>query len=226
MKHRLIILTILIIAICLSIFVGCKDKPMTMSEYYDIEDFVGLKNFTVASSLETSSCKYVRDDNKILFESDSLSPEYGKNTVYYMFSTQENKAYIGNQWQMIATDDVDDYLTSIEDRTGLVYTHIQSTFANMTKDKFYTIDNEHFFKELFRQKYELYFGNDYSESDFINEFEKQKQELFGDIDKYVVTLDCTKKHTMVLTIDYKSEEPKKTTFTYTEIDNTEIILPE
>lgn len=228
MKKFLIILITIASVIGILAFAACNKEQKPDTEYYSVQDFLDLKNFTVKSSLEKSTvCKYSVEDNKILFESDSTSEEYGDNKVYYTFDATESKIYTGGKWQSIGADDVDDYLSSIEDRTGLIYNNLQANYFEDKGKNVFVIENGHFFKELFRQKYEKYFGKEYDESDFMIEYEKQKQELFGDIDSYTIKLDCSQKLEMTLSIEKTTEDGREyTSYTYTNIDNTKIVLPE
>ena len=226
---KLIIVMIMILSIFTIVgLCACDKEQMPSPEYYSVEDFLNLKNFTTTNSMEKSTtCKYVAEDNKILFESDSKSQEFGDNIVYYSFDTTQSKIYTGGKWQSIGKDDVDDYLSSIEDRTGLVYNNLQSTYFEEKEKRVYTIQNDHFFKELFRQKYEKYFGKEYEENDFITEYETQKEELFGDTDSYKIILDCSEKYIIKLSIEKPTEDGREyTSYTYTDIDKTKISLPE
>lgn len=229
MTKKIIVAIIAVLLVCTVVFAGCKekDKP-NASEYFGVEDFLTLDNFTLVNSTEKNTvCKYVVKDNKILFESKSKSEEYGENTVYYVFETSGSKAYIGSKWQSIGEDDVDDYLAAIDDRTGLVYNNLMTEYFQKIGDNVYTVQNAHFFKELFRQKYEKYFGKDYDEADFMAEYEKQKEDLFGDIDAYTVKLDCSEKGKMTLSVEKPAEDGREfTSYTYSDIDVTKIILPE
>lgn len=228
---KIILITSLILSLTLAGFVllsACDKEGMPETEYYSIQDFINLRNFTVTSSLEKNTvCKYVLENNKIMFESDSSSEEYGDNVVYYSFDANESKIYTGGMWQSIATDDVDDYLSSIDERTGLIYNNLQANFFEEKDKNVYIIQNGHFFKELFRQKYEKFFGKDYEESDFMIEYEKQKDELFGDIDEYTVKLDCSQKKQMTLSVEKPITDGREyTAYTYTDVDRTKIKLPE
>lgn len=229
MNKKTIITIIALLALCLALFAGCKDDTKAVeSEYYTVEDFLNLDNFTLVNSTEKNTvCKYEIKDGRILFESKSTTEELGENTVYYVFSTSGSKAYIGSKWQAIGTDDVDDYLAAIEDRTGLVYNKLQATYFEKAKERVYTIQNAHFFKELFRQKYEKFFGKEYEESDFTIEYEKQKEDLFGNIDAYTVKLDCSEKGKMTLSVEKPTDDGREyTAYTYSDIDKTQITLPE
>ena len=153
MNKKIIIAILAVFVLCLTLFAACKDQTNPAeSEYCTIEDFLNLDNFTLVNSTEKNTvCKYEVKDGRILFESKSTTEVLGENTVYYVFGTAGSKAYIGSEWQSIGTDDVDDYLSAIADRTGLVCNKLQSTYFERTKDRVYTIQNGHFFKELFLQ---------------------------------------------------------------------------
>lgn len=229
MTKKIIIITIVVLTLGLLIFASCDKKGEAGdNEYCTIQDFLNLDNFTLQNSTEKNTvCKYVIKDGRIMFESKSSSEEYGENTVYYVFETTASKAYIGSEWQSVGTDDVDDYLSSIDDRTGLVYNNLQANYFEKTKENVYTIQNGHFFKELFRQKYEKFFGKDYDEGDFMTEYEKQKEDLFGNIDAYNVQLDCSEKGKMTLSIEKPTDDGREyTSYTYSDIGKTEITLPE
>lgn len=229
MNKKIIIAILAVFVLCLTLFAACKDQTNPAeSEYCTIEDFLNLDNFTLVNSTEKNTvCKYEVKDGRILFESKSTTEVLGENTVYYVFGTAGSKAYIGSEWQSIGTDDVDDYLSAIADRTGLVCNKLQSTYFERTKDRVYTIQNGHFFKELFRQKYEKFFGKDYEESDFMIEYEKQKEDLFGNIDAYTVKLDCSEKGKMTLSVEKPTDDGREyTAYTYSDIDKTQITLPE
>lgn len=229
MNKKLVIVILAVLALCLAVFASCKDNAKTTDgSYCTVEDFLNLDNFTLVNSTEKNTvCKYSVKDGRILFESKSVNEELGENTVYYVFGTSGSKAYIGSKWQSIGDDDVDDYLSAIADRTGLVYNKLQANYFERVKDKVYVIQNGHFFKELFRQKYEKFFGKDYEESDFMIEYEKQKEDLFGNIDAYTVKLDCSEKGKMTLSVEKPTDDGREyTAYTYSDIGNTEIALPE
>ncbi|MDE5756755.1 MAG: hypothetical protein K2I23_06670, partial [Clostridia bacterium] len=193
-------------------------------EYYDWKDFSSLKNFTVVNSQEpNTTAKYVNDGSKILFETTTVSEE-GENNVIYQFSTDENKAYIAGAWQDIDIKDADDYLSSITDRTGLAYVGIKEPYVKEIAKHKYSIDADHFFKEAFRVKYETFFGKEYEESEFTTEYESQKEDLFGNVDNYMITLDCTTKKQMTLSIE-NAKEKKLLTYRYSDIEDTSITLP-
>ncbi|MDE5616944.1 MAG: hypothetical protein K2I78_04070, partial [Clostridia bacterium] len=183
-KKALFILIITIISAIAICAVGCnKDDGFTDLDYYDFEDFITLKNFTVKFSQEPNTVgKYVNDGSEIRFMTDTTDEDGVKNQVYYTFSAEESKAYVSGAWQTIETQDIDDYLASIADRIGLSYTKIQEAYVTEINDRVYTVDPDHFFKELFRQKYEMYFGKDYEENEFAIEYEKQKEQIFGNVD--------------------------------------------
>ena len=192
--------------------VGCnKDDGFTDLDYYDFEDFITLKNFTVKFSQEPNTVgKYVNDGSEIRFMTDTTDEEGANNQVYYTFSAEESKAYIGGAWQTIETQDIDDYLSSIADRIGLSYTKIQEAYVT----------------EIFRQKYEAYFGKDYEENEFAVEYEKQKEEIFGNVDDYTIKLDFTQKKQIMLTITKNGDGDKQETwFAFTDIGDTKVDLP-
>lgn len=218
----LILLTMTALLLC-----GCQKKSEGLfdTEYHNFEDFKNLKNFTVVNSNEpNTTAKYVNDGSRILFETTTLTEEKAQNNVIYVFSTDENKAYIADAWQDIDIKDVDDYLSSIADRTGLAYVKIKDTYVKEIAKHKYSIEPDHFFKETFRIKYETYFGKTYEENEFAVEYEKQKETLFGNVDNYMITLDCTAKKQMTLTIE-NAKEKKLLTYKYSDIENTNITLP-
>lgn len=227
-KKILYILIITIIAMVAICSFGCKkDDGFKDLDYYDFEDYITLKNFTVKFSQEKNTVgKYDNDGSEIRFMTDTTDEEGINNKVYYTFSAEGSKAYIGEKWQPIETDDVDDYLASIADRIGLSYTKIQEAYLTEISERLYSVDPDHFFKELFRQKYELYFGKDYEENEFAVEYEKQKESIFGNVDDYMITLDFTQKKQITLTISKNTNgEKQETWFVFTDIGDTKIELP-
>ena len=227
-KKALFILIITIISVMALCAVGCnKDDGFTDLYYYDFEDFITLKNFTVKFSQEPNTVgKYVNDGSEIRFMTDTTDEEGANNQVYYTFSAEESKAYIGGAWQAIETQDIDDYLSSIADRIGLSYTKIQEAYVTEINDRLYSVEPDHFFKELFRQKYEAYFGKDYEENEFAVEYEKQKEEIFGNVDDYTIKLDFTQKKQIMLTITKNGDGDKQETwFAFTDIGDTKVDLP-
>ncbi len=228
-KKALFIMTVIVLTLTAVFAVGCKDKDGFKDlEYYDFEDFITLKNFTVKFSQEKNTVgKYDNDGSEIKFMTDTTDEEGVNNKIYYSFAAEGSKINIGGEWQIIETDDVDDYLSSIADRTGLSYTKIQETYLTEKSDRIYAVDPDHFFKELFRQKYESYFGKDYEENEFAAEYENQKEEIFGNIDDYMVTLDFSEKKQIKLTIVKHSEDEEKQTseFIFTDIGTTKVDLP-
>lgn len=228
MKKKFIITTFILLTICAlaASFCGCnKDKDAFDLDYYDYKDFTALKNFTVVNSQEPNTvAKYVNDGSRILFETTTTDGEGGENNVIYQFSVDENKAYISGSWQDIDLKDVDDYLSSIADRTGLAYVGIKENYVEEVAEHKYSIDPDHFFKEAFRIKYETFFGKEYEESEFTNEYESQKEELFGNVDNYMITLDCSTKKQMTMSIE-NAKEKKLLTYRYSNIDKTNITLP-
>ncbi|MDE6870463.1 MAG: hypothetical protein K2J75_07015, partial [Clostridia bacterium] len=78
--------------------------------------------------------------------------------------------------------------------------------------------------EAFRVKYETFFGKEYEESEFTTEYESQKEDLFGNVDDYMITLDCTTKKQMTLSIENATDK-KLLTYRYSDIEDTSITLP-
>ncbi len=227
MKRKLVFLIFILLALTTAVLCGCQKKGDDFfdTDYLNFEDFKSLKNFTVINSNEpNTTAKYINDGSRILFETTTATEEGIDNNVIYIFSTDKNTAYIGDAWQDIELKDVDDYLSSISDRTGLAYVNIEEVYVKEIADHKYAIDPDHFFKEAFRVKYETFFGKDYEESEFNIEYEKQKEELFGNVDDYLITLDCSTKKQMSLSIE-NAKDKKLLTYRYTDIDNTDITLP-
>ena len=229
MKKKLLFILIITIISAIAIScVACKDGDgFEDLEYYDFKDFSTLKNFTVKNSQEKNTIgRYDNTGNEIRFMTESTDEDGTTNKVYYSFSSQESKAYIGDAWQTIETQDVDDYLASIADRTGLSYTKIQEAYLTEKSERLFAVEPDHFFKELFRQKYEMYFGKDYEENEFAVEYEKQKESIFGNVDDYMITLDFTQKKQITLTVVKNVEgEKQETSFVFTDIGDTKIELP-
>lgn len=227
MKKKIIITTcILLVSILTVALCACnKDGEGFDLEYYDLKDFTTLKNFTVINSQEPNTvAKYVNDGSRILFETTTTGEDGVENNVIYQFSTDENKAYISGAWQNIDVKDADDYLSSIADRTGLAYVGIKDNYVKEIASHKYSIDADHFFKEAFRVKYETFFGKEYEESEFTTEYEDQKEDLFGNVDNYMITLDCATKKQMTLSIE-NAKEKKLLTYRYSDIEDTNITLP-
>lgn len=229
MKKKILYILILTIIIAISIScVACKkDDGFQNLEYYDFKDFTTLKNFTVKSSQEKNTVgKYDNSGSEIRFMTDTTDEAGVNNKVYYSFKSDGSKAYIANAWQNIETQDVDDYLASIADRIGLSYTKIQEAYLTEISERLYAVEPDHFFKELFRQKYEMYFGKEYEENEFAVEYEKQKESIFGNVDDYMITLDFTQKKQITLTITKNGEgEKQESWFVFTDIGDTKIELP-
>ncbi|MDE6276351.1 MAG: hypothetical protein K2M75_07460 [Clostridia bacterium] len=227
MKKKLIITTC-ILTVCALACALCacqKDGEGWDLNYYDVTDFTSLKNFTVVNSQEpNTTAKYVNDGSRILFETTTVSDDGEDNNVIYQFSVDENKAYISGAWQDIDVKDADDYLSSIADRTGLAYVGVKDPYVKKIAKRKYAIDPDHFFKEAFRVKYETFFGKDYEESEFTTEYESQKEDLFGNVDNYMITLDCSTKKQMTLSIE-NAKDKKLLTYRYTDIEETDISLP-
>ena len=227
MKRKLIITTSIILICILAVaFCACnKDGDGFNFEYYDLKDFTTLKNFTVVNSQEPNTvAKYVNDGSRILFETTTTDDSGEPNNVIYQFSTDENKAYISGAWQDIDVKDADDYLSSIADRTGLAYAGVKEPYVKEIATHKYSFDPDNFFKEAFRIKYETFFGKEYEESEFTAEYESQKEDLFGNVDNYMITLDCTTKKQMTLSIE-NAKEKKLLTYRYNDIEDTNITLP-
>ena len=228
MKNKLIItLSILLICMMAVTLCSCKDDGDGYDfEYYDLEDFTSLKNFTVVNSQEPNTiAKYVNDGSRILFETNTSDKEGENNVVLYHFAIDDNKAYIAGAWQLIDNSDVDDYLTSIAERTGIAYVGVAEPYAEEISSRKYTIEPDHFFREAFRVRYEFFFGKDYEESEFTTEYESQKESLFGNVDNYMITLDCSTKKQMTLTIANQVEK-KSLSYKYTDIEDTSITVPQ
>ena len=227
MKNKLII-TISILLVCSMAVTLCacqNDGDGWDYEYYDLKDFTTLKNFTVVNSREpNTTAKFVNDGSRILFETTTTDEEGEDNVVLYHFSTDDNKAYISGAWHDVDIKDADDYLSSIADRTGLAYVGVQETYVKEIAKRKYAIDPDHFFKEAFRVKYETIFGKEYEESEFTTEYESQKETLFGNVDNYMITLDCSTKKQMTLSIE-NAKDKKLLTYKYSDIEDTNITVP-
>ena len=227
MKNKLIITISILIVCCMAIALcACQEDGDGWDlDYYDLKDFTSLKNFTVVNSREANTtAKFVNDGSRILFETTTTDTEGEENVILYQFSTDENKAYISGAWQDVETKDVDDYLSSIADRTGLSYVGVQETYVKKIAKHKYAIDPDHFFKEAFRVKYETVFGKEYEESEFTTQYESQKEDLFGNVENYMITLDCSTKKQMTLSIE-NAKDKKLLTYKYSKIEDTNITLP-
>ena len=227
MRNKLIIIIsiLLVCAIAVTLCSCKKDGDGKDYDYYDLKDFTSLKNFTVINSREpNTTAKFVNDGSRILFETTTTDGEGGDNVVLYHFSTDDNKAYISGTWQSVDVKDADDYLSSIADRTGLAYVGVMETYVTEIAKRKYAIDPDHFFKEAFRVKYETIFGKEYEESEFTTEYESQKETLFGNVDNYMITLDCSTKKKMTLSIE-NAKDKKLLTYRYSDIEETNITLP-
>ena len=89
----------------------------------------------------------------------------------------------------------------------------------------FSVEPERFFKQAYRQIYQNYFGNDYDEETFAKDFEQNSEALFGNLDDYEVTLDCSASDSISLTIENKAEKSSDV-YEYYAIGSTEIELPE
>ncbi len=105
---------------------------------------------------------------------------------------------------------------------------MQKAYFKPAGDNVWEIESEHFFREAFRQSYELYFGKDYTDAEFDASFDTAKGELYGNLDDYTVTLDCSQPDTMRLSIAMRATETTiahTVTYTYTAINTATIDLP-
>mgnify|MGYP001026911258 CR=1 FL=1 len=194
------------------------------------DDFIQLKQFTaVSSQFPDTTLTYIRKDNTITYQTtmpDTLRG--GTRPIYYVLSPQDNREYTDGAWRTIAQADVDDYVQSIDNACGLVYHNVQKAYFKPAGDNVWEIESEHFFREAFRQSYELYFGKDYTDAEFDASFDTAKGELYGNLDDYTVTLDCSQPDTMRLSIAMRATETTiahTVTYTYTAINTATIDLP-
>lgn len=225
-NNYLLILAVLLLAVALVALWGCE-KGETAFANHTPEDFVSLSNFTLKTNTKPDSViRYVLTDDKLYYSSTHIGDGY-TNTVYYSFAKNENKEYSEGSWKDIEDVDADKYLNSIENACGLIYNKLDATqFQEIRGEKLkFSVDPKTFFKQAYRQIYQNYFGTDYSEEDFSADFEQNAPSLFGDMNGFSVTLDCSEADKMTLVIENKNEKSRDV-YEYYAIDSTKIELPE
>ncbi len=225
-NNYLALVAILLLIIAAIALWGCS-KSESANANYTPEDFLSLDNFTLRTNVKPDSViRYDKSGSDLRYSTTHVGDGY-TNTVYYVFGKSENKEYSEGVWKDIEDTDVDSYVNSIENACGLVYNKLDATeFTEIEGKKLkFSVEPERFFKQAYRQIYQNYFGNDYDEETFAKDFEQNSEALFGNLDDYEVTLDCSASDSISLTIENKAEKSSDV-YEYYAIGSTEIELPE
>lgn len=225
-NNYLAIVAILLLILATIALWGCS-KSDSASANYTPEDFLSLDNFTLKTNVRPDDViRYDKSGSGLIYSTTRIGDGY-TNTVYYVFGNGENKEYSEGAWKDIEDVDVDGYVNSIENACGLVYNKLDATeFREIEGKKLrFSIEPERFFKQAYRQIYQNYFGNDYDEETFAKDFEQNSEALFGNLDDYKVTLDCSASDSISLTIENEAENSSDV-YEYYAIGSTSISLPE
>lgn len=225
-NNYFLILAVLLIIVAAVTLWGCEKADEAFAGYTP-EDFISLDNFTLKTNVKPDAViRYAKADGALYYSSTHIGEGY-TNTVYYSFNGSDNKEYSEGVWKDIEDTDVDSYVNSIENACGLIYNKLDPTqFEEVQGKKLtFSVDPGTFFKQAYRQIYQNYFGTDYDEENFSQDFNENAPTLFGDMKEYDVTLDCSKSDRIVLKIENKKEKSSDV-YEYYAIDSTTIALPE
>lgn len=208
-----------------------KDSDPTQVAHYTPDDFIKMQSFAVTNSdYPNTHAIYEKTGSQLNFYTAMPSGvENGQNEIYYVFTATQSKKYVNGSWQPIEQNDVPAYVDSLRKSTGLNYRNVKKDYIKQTNSHCYEIDQEHFFMQAFRGQYESYFGKDYAESDFKDAFAIAKEELYGNIDDYTITLDCSDPAQITLQISKpmkNDEQALAQTFVYSQIDSAKVELPD
>lgn len=222
-----IICIVLLLAAVTVILWGCKDDSDTGYTHYTPEDFVNLDNFTLVTNAKPDTViRYDKKGETVNYSTTYTGASY-TNTVFYVLGKDKGKEFSEGVWKDITSSDIGNYLNTINNACGLIYNKLDlSQFKEIANKKLsFSIDSFSFFKQAYRQIYQTYFGTDYQEDEFVADFEKNAQTLFGDFKDYDVTLDCSEKDKMVLSI-VNEKQKNSNVFEYSQIGSTTVDLPE
>lgn len=224
-NNYLLILAILLLVVAAAALWGCEKGESAYTNYTP-EDFVSLNNFTLRTNVKPDNVmRYEKKGDSLYYSSTYVTDSY-TNTIYYVFENNGSKEYSEGSWKNIDSSDTDKYINSVENACGLIYNKLQpSQFEEIKGKKLaFGVNSEEFFKQAYRQIYQNYFGTDYDEKEFAEDFEQNSASLFGDVNDYVVTLDCSDKNKMVLQIK-NSRTGENDVYEYYAINSTKISLP-
>ena len=225
-NNYLLILAVLLLIVAVVALWGCETNEAAYTNYTP-EDFIALDNFTLKTNVKPDNViKYVKSENSLMYSSTYVGDAY-TNTVYYVFEGDVNKEFSEGSWKEIEDADAAKYVDSIENACGLIYNKLDATeFEEISGKKLqFSINPERFFKQAYRQIYENYFGKDYKEETFQADFEENAPTLFGNMNDYKVTLDCSVSDKIVLSIK-NTDSKDSDVYEYYAIGKTEISLPQ
>lgn len=225
-NNSLLIIVALILVALSVILWGCSENDSQSANNLSPEDFVSLDNFTLKTNTkENSTIKYINDGGRITY-STTYSTKDVTNTLYYVFESGMAKEYSAGKWTEIASEDINSYINSINNACGLIYNKIDLSYFKELQDKKFnfTIQSDVFFKQAYRQIYQTYFGENYDEQAFTEDFEQNSATLFGDVKNYEITLDCSQNEKIILNIKNLSSG-NTNIYEYYDIDKTVIDLP-
>lgn len=220
--------------ILLVLLAACRSQAgsdPTGLTHYTPQDFISMQQFEVVNSqYPDTDIAYVHKDNSILYRTHMPDRIRGEErTIFYEISPERNREYVDGAWQTIATDDIDDYVQSMDAVTGKQYHNLQPANFRQTSDYVWEIDTDAFFRQAFRHTYEWYFGKDYTDAEFDAAFDETHVSMYGNLDLYTVTLDCTDPAQIRLTIAKRATDTTSAftqVFTYRNVHTAEITLPE
>lgn len=224
-NNYLLLLAILLLIVAATALWGCEKGESAYTNYTP-EDFVSLDNFTLKTNVKPGSLmRYEKKGETLYYSSTYLTDSY-TNTIYYVFEGNGVREYSEGAWKDIDSADKDKYLNSVETACGLIYNKLDpSQFAEINgKKQTFSVSPEVFFKQAYRQIYQNYFGTDYNETDFSEDFNQNSSSLFGDLNDYDVTLDCSGKDKIVLSIK-NNRTDENDVYEYYAIGTTKISLP-
>lgn len=220
------LLVVLLLAVVALALWGCS-KSETAYANFTPEDFLSLDNFTLKTNVRPDDVmRYVKKDGALYYSSTHVGESH-TNTVYYVFDNGNNREYSEGIWKDIEDADAEKYVATINTACGLVYNKLDpSQFREIPGKKLmFSVDPEQFFKQAYRQIYQTYFGTDYDEENFAQDFEENADTLFGDLNGYEIVLDCSKADSIVLSIE-NSKDKSSDVYEYYAIGSTGIVLPD
>lgn len=200
-NNYLLLLALLLIVVAALALWGCENGESANANYTP-EDFVSLDNFTLRTNTKKNSVMRYDKSEEGLFYSSTYIGEGHTNTVYYAFEKDRNREYSEGAWKDVEDSDRDKYVDSIENACGLIYNKLDPTQFEEIKGKKlkFGVEPHAFFKQAYRQIYQNYFGTDYDEKTFDEDFEQNAPTLFGDMDDFEIILDCSQSDRLVLEI--------------------------
>lgn len=225
-NNYLLLLALLLIVVAALALWGCENGESANATYTP-EDFVSLDNFTLRTNTKKNSVMRYDKSEEGLFYSSTYIGEGHTNTVYYAFEKDRNREYSEGAWKDVEDSDRDKYVDSIENACGLIYNKLDPTQFEEIKGKKlkFGVEPHAFFKQAYRQIYQNYFGTDYDEKTFDEDFEQNAPTLFGDMDDFEIILDCSQSDRLVLEIK-NDRDGSSDIYEYYAIEKTEISLPE